>query len=341
MHVSTNSSRRRFLGQLGVAAGCAALAPTLTALPVMAAPKAKASSETRLLMGTVVTINALGPSTQRAEAAIGQAFEEVTRLVDIFSRFDAGTAVAALNTHGHLRHAPVELVEVLAHSASLHRHSGGAFDVTITPVVELLKHSHGAPAKGELTEALALVNAGRLRVDGHNIRLGSGMAVTLDGVAKGYIADAAATELRRLGMEHFLVDAGGDIRVQGSAEGVRDGRPWRVAIQDPHKQDDYPAIVELATGALATSGGYEVSFDTARKAHHLVAPGTGRSPQHVMSVSAQAPTVMQADGLATALSVLPVKEALALTASLPQHECLLVTASGAQLSSHGWGRLRA
>lgn len=338
---SPRCSRRAVLKGLGLLAGGLALAPTLHVLPALAAPALKKSTETRLLLGTLVEMTALAPSADQAREAMDHAFADIQRLTAIFSRFDHGAALAVLNAHGRLDHAPQDLLTVLDHSRQLTRQSNGAFDMTIAPVVALLERSHGSPDPAELREALELVDASRLRQEAGSLRLdASGMAVTLDGIAKGYIADCAADILRRHGVAHFCLNAGGDIRVQGSPEGRPGGRPWRVAIEDPAKHQDYPDVLNLADGAVATSGGYEIFFNAEKSAHHLVDPATGRSPRQIRSVSVQAPTVMQADGLATALSVMPPRQAMALVAMLPRHECLLLTADGGRLSTPGWGRQR-
>ena len=232
--------------------------------------------------------------------------------------------------------APQELLDVVDFSAALSRSSAGRFDITVAPVVNLMERTHGKPDAQELREVLDLVDASGLRRNGSDLRFtASGMAATLDGVAKGFIADRAADVLKNQGIENFLVDAGGDIRALGSPEGGH--RPWRVAIEDPDKEGNYPSIIHMRSGAVATSGGYEVFFDPKKKSHHLVSPSSGASPQYIRSVSVQAPTVMQADALATALSLMSTKDAMRLTASLPGHSCLLVTSTGARLTSANWG----
>jgi thiamine biosynthesis lipoprotein len=329
------NDRRAFLKSMAVFAGAAALAPVLRVLPASAAANLQQTTEQRMLMGTFVGITVLTPSASQGQEAIGRVFEDVERLIGIMSRFDSGTPLSALNAHGRLQGAPQELLHVVDHSLALHRQSSGRFDITVGPVVNLLKQSNGKPDSKDLREALALVDAGRLRQSGSNLSFAaSGMSATLDGVAKGYIADSAAEALRKHGVEHFMIDAGGDIRVQGSPKG--DDRPWRIAIEDPEKQGNYPSVIEMRSGAVATSGGYQVFFNSSRTSHHLINPETGTSPQYINSVSVQAPTVMQADGLATALSLMHPREALALVATLPSHSCLLVTSTGARIPSPDW-----
>jgi len=334
-HGTHTQDRRDFLKKLAVLAGGAALAPALRVLPAMAASGLVMTAEKRMLMGTIVGMTVMTPSTNQGQEAIGRAFDEMNRLIGILSRFDSNTALSALNVHGRLAGSPQELLDVLAHGRTLHRQSGGRFDMTVAPVVNLMERTKGQPDAKELQEVLALVDSARLQQIGSDLKFTtSGMSATLDGIAKGYIADAAADILSALGVAHYMVDAGGDIRVLGSPKG--DGRPWRIAIEDPNKQGDYPAVIEMRSGAVATSGGYEVYFDSSRKSTHLINPETGASPQYIRSVSVQAPTVMQADGLATSLSLMSPREALRLTSSLPGHSCLLVTSSGARLASPLW-----
>lgn len=328
-------TRRAFLKTLGVCACGVAAAPVIHAIPALAAPGMIKTSEQRMLMGTIVGMTVLAPSRTLGEEAIARAFIEIERQTALFSRFDSSTPLSVLNQDGRLRSAPQELVDVFSFSASLHHLSGKRFDVTIAPVVNLLEHSAGTPTDADLREALALVDGSQLHIQGSDVHFrASGMAATLDGVAKGYIADRAADTLRKAGVTNFLIDAGGDIRTSGAADGVL--RPWRVAIEDPGKQGRHPAVLSLTNGAVATSGGYEIFFNPSKKSHHLIHPSTGTSPQYIRSVSVTAPTVMQADGLATALSLMAPREALQLVNSLPGHACLLVTSTGATLPSRGW-----
>lgn len=318
---------------MGVMAGGMALT---RALPVEAAQSPKVQ-ETLLTMGTVVSVSAYAPSQDQAREAIGRAFEEMDRLIAVFDRHRSATAISVLNDQGRLDGAPAELTAVLTRAGEISRLSGGAFDVSVAPVVDLLKSSHGKPSKAQFSEALELVNARGVQINGQNLRLDrGGMRLTLDGIAKGYIADRMTRVLIDNGVSACLVNAGGDIRAHGQPAS---NRPWRVAIEDPNKQSHYPDILDIANGAVATSGSYEVFFDPARKTHHLVNPGSGHSPQGIVSVSVQAPSVMEADALATTLSLLTPSQALDLVETLPRRECLLVAETGAKLSSRGWGRV--
>ena len=188
-------------------------------------------------------------------------------------------------------------------------------------------------AESDLREALALVDTDAVYAGRDGMRLGrQGMGLTLDGIAKGHIVDAMSAVLLRAGCENHLINAGGDILARGhKSQGVS----WRVAVEDPEKRGHYPQVLELYNQAIATSGGYEVTYDAGGRHHHLLDPSTGRSPV-LGSMSVLAATCMQADALATGLSVLPAGEALALADSLSGCACGLLRRDGRLQVSRRW-----
>ncbi len=334
--------RRRFLaGAMAVTGLTAAIGMTgglMTFFPGRADAAQPLTSRTRLLLGTVVTITAWHADLPAAEDAIESAFAEISRLQRIFDRHDAATPLSLLNQQGSIAEAPAELLLVTAEALRIGARSGHAFDMTVRPIVDYLR-AHKNP-EGEMridpkefAEARALVRPDGVRLNGSGIRLETpGMGVTLDAIAKGYIADKASEALRAKGVTSHLVNAGGDIRAQnGKGE-----NPWMIGIEDPRGGGRPIAALPLRDKGIATSGGYEMFYDRGRKHHHLIDPATGESPA-VLSVSVIAPTVMEADALATALSILPVEEALRFIQTLPGRECLIVEASGALRASPGWG----
>jgi thiamine biosynthesis lipoprotein len=159
------------------------------------------------------------------------------------------------------------------------------------------------------------------------------MSISLNGIAKGYIVDAMAGVLKNQGIEDFLIDAGGDVRCEGTKE---EGLPWTVAVQDPSKNDQYPDVVHLANAAVATAGSYERYFDHSQRFHHIINSETGLSPRVNESVSIVAPSAMVADALATGVFVLQPHLGIRLIDSLHGCECLIVDRSGRILKSDGW-----
>ena len=292
----------------------------------------------RPAMGTLVSLSIVSSSEGLAESGVNRAYEEMDRLIGTLSRFEPASPVGLLNTEGSLKNPPLELVHLIEDSLSYHELSRGAFDVSVKPLLDLFDDGNGRlsdsqPEAREWEEALAVVGSRHLHVDHREIRYGrSGMGITLDGIAKGYIVDRMAERLFAAGLRNFLIDAGGDIRASGRG----DGRPWRVAVQDPWKRGRYPEIIELSNAAVATSGSYERYFDRDRRYHHVFSALTGRSPSSSVSVSVVAPTAMAADALATTVFVLGPEEGVALVDSLPGCSCLVVEPSGAMRGSRRW-----
>ena len=298
----------------------------------------------RPAMSTLVMITVISRSPTRAEEAAGLAFEEMDVLIGILSRFDPASPLAYLNQQGRLSGAPPELARVVRQGLRFHQLSSGSFDPTVRPLVDLFQthlegESAGDPDEKDVREALALVDAGAVRVTGLRIAYArSGMSMTLDGIAKGYIVDQMAGVLRRKRLRNFLIDAGGDIRTSGFRE---DRRPWQVAIQDPSRSEDFPAVLSLSGASVATSGSYRGDVDTPRAYHHIVDSEEGRRPDRYWSVSVVAPTSAQADALATTCYLLDPQRALALVERTRGAACLIQARDGSLVPSARWSRVAA
>lgn len=311
-------------------------------------------------MGTRAAIALRARDPGLAEEAVGLAFDEMDRLTSLLNRYDPASALSVLNDAGRLPDAPTELTRVVDRGLEVGRRSGGAFDPSVAPLVDLfgggeprvppalLATGAGAgqpaprttrppPDPAEIRAALDLVGAERIRRDGRGIRLDrAGMRLTLDGIAKGWIVDAIAATLERAGVDDYLVDAGGDIRASGSADGAR---AWRVAVRDPRGGEEWPDVIGLRAGAVATSGSYEQYYDPARTRHHIVASALGASPSEAASVTVVAPDAATADALATAVFVLGPARGLHLIETSAGCECLVIAPDGARRASSGWPAL--
>ncbi|MCP4576983.1 MAG: FAD:protein FMN transferase [Deltaproteobacteria bacterium] len=339
--LSGGIDRRDFLklsGILGVGLTAAAALPA-SAEAVKFDRKLYKVSETRLAMGTFVSMTLLHSSRDQAEIAIGTAFKEIDRLTRDMSRFDQTTAVAQLNREGRLKDVPPDMANVVKRALAHHRTSNGAFDISVKPVVDLFKNRFSGknpspPTGKEVREALKLVDASSIQLAGNSILLKKpGMGITLDGIAKGYIVDKASDALSEFGIENYLINAGGDIRTSGRRQ---DGKPWTIAVQDPHKKQRYPDKIKLTDGAIATSGNYEVYFDREKMFHHIVNPQNGFSPDASTSVSVLAETAMDADALSTSVFVMRPEKGIRFVNSLPGCECLVVGKGNRKMRSTGW-----
>jgi FAD:protein FMN transferase len=333
--------RRSFLklsGLLGVGLASAGIIPA-SAEAVKFNSKLYKVSGTRLAMGTFVSMTLIHTSRDEAEEAMGLAFREIARLTRSMSRFDEATAVAHLNKEGVLKDVPPEVGQVISGALNYSRITHGAFDISVKPVVDLFKEkfSRGEsspPRPAEMERALSLVGAEHIEVKGGTIRFRRpGMGITLDGIAKGYIVDRASGLLAGRGIKNHLINAGGDIRTMGMRQ---DRKPWTVAIQDPRKKRQYPDVIHLTSGAVATSGNYEVYYDREKMFHHIVNPETGVSPELSASVSVLAPTAMDADALSTSVFVMEPEGGTRFIETLDNCECLVMARKGDLFRSKGW-----
>jgi thiamine biosynthesis lipoprotein len=333
--------RRSFLklsGLLGLGMASA------TALPVAAEAvsfnqKMMKVSKTRLAMGTFVSMTLMHPSKDQAEEAMDAAYSEIDRLSGLLSRYDHASAVYDLNTRGHLKDLPPEVARVVTSSLHYNQLTGGYFDVTVKPVVDLFQQKLGGekkawPTEAEIKELLRLVDSRKIELRERALSFkAGGMGITLDGIAKGFIVDRASEVMSSRGIRNHLINAGGDIRTRGSRE---DGKPWTVAIQDPWKRKSYPDVVQIGDGCIATSGNYEIYYDREKMFHHIVNPKTGFSPDLTTSVSIMANSTMEADALATSLCVMSPSQGTEFVNGLAACESLVIGKDGALWKSKGW-----
>jgi len=344
MH-TTDNSRRRFLKALGVmglgisVCGVRPLTADAARFPARPGEKLYKTSQTRMLMGTFVSVTVVHQSKDLGQEAVGRTFDEMKRLIRVFDRHDPATAVSVLNDRGRLDNAPAELVDVTTRAKSFNALSSGNFDATVAPLVDLYKRradqgkSLDIPDK-ELAEVMELVDSSAVQVGSGLVAYEKpGMGLTLDGIAKGYIVDRASEMLSAMGVHNHLINAGGDIRTSGERGS---GKPWTVAVEDPQKGGDYPDVLHVRNCAMATSGNYEIFYDENKAHSHLVSPKSGRSPLAVAGATVTAPTVMEADALSTALCLMPLDKGANFIYSLPGRESLVIASSGALLRSKGW-----
>lgn len=327
------ASRRRFLAVIGAAAGCAL--PLYARAVGRLAPTPVVWKGTAL--GALATITLVHEDGARARAVLADCVAEVERLERVFSLYRADSALSRLNATGALQAPPAELVELLSVCLAFARSSGGAFDPTIQPLYALYDSHFRAPdaaPEGPPAEAIARVLASvdhrRVQVSGERIAFGArGMAITLNGIAQGYVTDRIADRLRREGYADVAIDLG-----EARASGRRaDGRAWTAAVVDPVEPSR--TLFELTmgdapgqVGALATSAGAGTRFGADPRVHHLFDPHTGRSANRYASVSVAASRATIADGLSTTLSIVPRESASVLLSAHPSARAWFVHADG-------------
>ena len=211
------------------------------------------------------------------------------------------------------------LYEVLSKALEVSRLTGGAFDVTIGPVVNLWGFGPQAqPETAPPDDLLARVLAGtgfeklELRKQPPAVRASSPQYIDLSAIAKGYGVDVVARYLDSEGVGAYLVEIGGEVRVRGRKPG---GDAWRLAIEQPVSGDrQVNRVVALEAGAMATSGEYRNYYESeGQRYSHTINPETGRPITHnLASVTVIADDCMTADALATGFNVMGYERAQAL-----------------------------
>lgn len=278
------TTRRRFLT---ISAAALALPGVAMASPVSARWSGTA-------LGAPASMTLAGVDPLEARPVFARLEAEIARLERIFSLYRPDSALTRLNRTGRLATPPPELLEVLTLAGALHRASGGVFDPTVQPLWQALAEG------GDADAARALVNWDGLRIDAGELRLARpGMALTLNGVAQGYISDRIAALLKGQGYGNVLVDIG-EIVALGTKDG---GAPWRAGIAAPGGR--ILRRMSLSDRALATSATEGMLLGNGQS--HILHPDGGSGRHRVVSVSAR--TAALADGLSTALCLLDEREA--------------------------------
>jgi len=278
-------TRRRFI------AISAALAPSMAL-----AQKSDLHVETGIALGAKVTLRLEHPEARQLAAL---AMAEIRRLEQVFSLYLPDSALVRLNRDGLLREPPFELLECLALAGAVHSASEGRFDPTIQPLwrAEALAREAGQPlSDADRDKARALIDWGSLRLEPEAITLRRGMALTLNGIAQGYIADRVAALLAGHGLTRALIDT-------GEMVALPDGG-WPVQL-------DAGGSLDLRNRALATSAPLGMTFGGDGFTSHILDPRTARpvvTPWRSVSVSA--PSAALADALSTAACLTEDRETI-------------------------------
>ncbi|MFD3191489.1 FAD:protein FMN transferase [Sedimentitalea sp. HM32M-2] len=284
-------TRRRFLTISAAAGLCSATATAAAA----AAPTAHWTGRA---LGAQTSMQLAGLTETEARSIFRAVERELARLERVFSLYRTDSQLVQLNRTGVLRAPAPEMLELLSLCDRLYRATGGAFDPSLQPLWMLYARAAtrgSAPTPQERQEARDLVGWRDLRVATDEVRFARpGMALTLNGVAQGYVTDRVAALLTQRGLRDVLIDMG-EIAALGRRA---DGDAWTAGVALPDGQ--LVQRVVLKDRALATSAPEGTLLDEQRGVGHILDPrGQGRTPRHrLVSVSSSSAAV--ADGLSTA-----------------------------------------
>jgi thiamine biosynthesis lipoprotein len=229
-----------------------------------------------------------------------------------------------------------ELFGLIERSLELSRASGGAFDITYESVGYLYDfRARQRPTAEQINERLAAIDYRHVLLDSaeRTVRFtAGGVRINLGGIAKGYAVEHGAELLRHAGVEHALLNAGGDTRVIGD----RRGQPWIVGIRHPRLEHEVVTRLPIVDEAISTSGDYERFFEeNGRRYHHIINPQTGEPTEGILTVTVIGPDGTMTDGLDTAIFVLGVDAGLEFIKGFPEYEAIIVDATGKISYSEG------
>lgn len=281
-------------------------------------------TESRYLMGTLINLTVASTDRQAARQAVSLCLDRMQTLERLLSVYNDQSQVIQLNQGGSIRHPDTALLELVEVSHALSEQTGGAFDITIKPLADIYQEafmsSGTLPSAQIIDQARHRVGYQALQGDRHSLGfLKKGMALTLDGIGKGYIVDQGVKALRDQGFEQVLVEAGGDLMGLNPAQAS-----WTVGVQSP-RGSGLVTRFKIHNQGVATSGDYLHSYTPDSRHHHIIDPRTGYSSQELASATVRAPSAWLADGLATGLMVLGMEEGMTLIRDRMDCEAYLIT----------------
>ena len=300
-------------------------------------------------MGLPFRIVLYAPDQAAADAAAAAAFQRVRQLNDTLSDYETDSELSKLSrTSGQGQEVPVsdDLWLVLKRAQDLARRSGGAFDVTVGPCVNLWRKARREkkmPDPARLAQARQAVGYTHVRLDPkrHTVQLlVPDMRLDLGGIAKGYAVDEALKVLRRLGLSRALVAGGGDMAVGDPPPGKTG---WRIELAPLDATNAPPArFVWLTHAAIATSGDLfqRLELDGQRYSH-LVDPRTGLGLTDHSLVSVIAPDCITADSLTKVVSVLGPEKGLKFIGHTPKVAARIVRMPNHKVEVYESSRFRS
>lgn len=314
----------------------------ISALALLCTALCGCGERTRTITGfglnTVVSVTVFDGD----EAALSDALVLLGELERRLSRTVESSEIARANRAGG---APTEIsadtAELLRLALSFSELSGGKFDVTVCHASSLWDFSAAEPvipSSDALAEAVSRIGYEKISLSGNTLTLSDGAELDLGGIAKGYIADRMAEQLKDAGKERAIVNLGGNVVVFG---GKPDGSPFTVGIQKPFGSSGETALTLcLSDGAVATSGTYERCFTRdGILYHHILDPETGMPANTgLSSVTVITGSSAEADALSTVCFLLGETEGMALIEGRTDTEAVFIREDGSLLLSSGLAR---
>ena len=278
-------------------------------------------------MACEYAIEAYGPDADALPRIVDEAFDEVDRIDRLMSHYKPDSPLSRINREAAQHPVAVdpELFDFLVEAMRYDHDSGGAFDITVGPLMKAWGFFRGdgrVPSEHELAAARRLVGGAHVILDPASRTIAfdaSGVELDLGGIAKGYAVDRVVGLLKRRHIAAALVSSGGSTIYALGAPPERDG--WPITIQDPLDSRKTAFTIQLKDRAVSVAGSSEKSFEAGGVTYsHIMDPHTGMPVQGVLSVVVLARTGTEGDALDDAFFVKGPEHSRAYLKTLPATE---------------------
>ncbi len=297
---SVNVERRRVIQFCAIAAGL-----TMAGMPVASLAKNNENiwRWRGIALGAEAEILLVHNDEAEAKRILDMAVLELKRLEGLFSLYDPQSELSVLNKTGRLDNPSLDMVELLSLSNAISKLTFGAFDITVQPLWLAHANHFASSQKDDVEQLNHAIEGARKHVDYSAVNVSrneisfakNDMAITLNGIAQGFITERISALFSGAGMHNILTNMG-EIKALGRKP---NNQPWQVGIEG------YDGMkIELNDRAIATSKPAGTIFDAEGRYHHLFSPKSGHSQNSFAQVSVVAPNAALADGLSTGLAVL-------------------------------------
>ncbi|MBB5638334.1 thiamine biosynthesis lipoprotein [Pedobacter cryoconitis] len=283
------------------------------------------------LMGNRFEFTVIADHGTAGEKAIDAAIAEVSRIEELLSTFRETSQTSLINQYAGIKPVKVdpEVIELIQRAVKISDITQGAFDISYGSIDKSLwnfdVNMTSLPDFETARQSVGLINYQHVIIDPENSTVmlkQQGMRIGFGGIGKGYAADRAKQILQRIGIEHGIVNAAGDLITWGSQS---TGKPWTIGIADPDQSSRPFSALNISNMAIATSGDYEkYATINGRRYSHTIDPKTGLPVSGIKSVSIICPSAELADALATPVIVMGVQIGLDLINQLKHVACIII-----------------
>jgi len=294
----------------------------------------KLIKETRMIMGTFAEVSIYSNDEKTAGKAIEESLNEMERMDRIMSNYKNDSELSRLNKKAVKSPVPCkgELLEVIEQSQYYSELSGGAFDITVSPIVALwgfFREKGHVPPDKEIEKVLPAVSYKNIVINKSNdpkkpatiFLKNTQTQIDLGAIGKGYAVDKALEIIRKYGINNGCINLGGNIYVLGTPPGKN---AWKIGVQHPRNANEILGYLELKNEATATSGDYERFFEyNGKRYSHIINPQTGKPVSGTLATTIVAPTGTEVDALSTIVFVLGHKKGMELIRKIPNADAMI------------------